>query len=312
MKTTLSAITLALAATFTAHAQYTPPDIEAQPYVFPYGVEVFDLPTSSNGVNYRLYVRPPLQDPARRSGNPGVFYVLDGNWYFPTLASELGNTEFFGHTPNGYMVGIGYSDVSADMIEFERARDYTPTSFTPPDESHPLTPQDYQGSGHAAEFLQVLEEEIIPFIEHRYEIDNSQRALVGKSYAGLFASYTLLTRPDLFRQFVIISPSLWWDDFMLPREDRAMAQLEVTTRNIAMPAPTRVVFTAGSDEERLGMVSDVNYFTEALTARNDPNLDFTYRVLDGERHESIFPRAVMTSFRLLANNIPWDEDEVAE
>ena len=282
---------------------------DAQPYEFPFQVDVYDLPVSSNGIAYRIYVREPLAAEDRVDGPPGVFYVLDGDYYFPALAAGVFNTEYFGHTPNAYMVGIGYQDLETVSLNRHRTRDFTPTSFTPPDADHPLRPHDYEGSGGADAFLRVLAEEIIPFVEARYDIDNSERGLVGQSYGGLFASYVLLQRPELFLQYVIISPSLWWDDFMLAHDDRAMMLMEAQTRDIAPSAPTRIVFTAGSLEERLGMVTDVTRFTERLAAREDANLDFIYRVLDGEQHESVFPRAVMTSFRLLQGTLDWEDED---
>ena len=281
---------------------------DAQPYEFPFQVDVYDLPIASNGVAYRLYVRAPLAAEDRADGPPGIFYVLDGNYYFPALAAGVFNTEHFGHTPNAYMVGIGYADLEELDVSNHRTSDYTPTRFSPPDANHPLPPHDYEGSGGAADFLRVLEEEIIPFVEARYALDNSERGLVGKSYGGLFASYAFLQQPDLFSQYVIISPSLWWDDFMLPHDERAMMQMEADTHDMRLAQPTRIVFTAGSLEERLGMVTDVTRFTERLAARQDPNLDFTYRVLEGEQHESMFPRAVMTSFRLLQGTLDWDDE----
>lgn len=312
MRPLLLILALWLAGPGLAMAQTDPQAPAPQPYEFPFEVEVFDLPVSANGIAYRLYVRLPLLAEERRSSPPGVFYMLDGDWYFPTLAAGVFNTEFFGHTPDAYMVGIGYQDTETVSVTAHRTRDYTPTTFVPPDENHPLQPADYEGSGGAEAFLDVLETEIIPFIEARYALDASQRGLIGKSYGGLFASYALLTRPELFRQMSIISPSLWWDDFMLPREQRAAMLLEARTHDRLMPAPTRLVFTAGSEEERLGMVTDINVFTEAMLARQDPNLAIAWRVLDGERHESIFPRAIMTSLRLLAGNLPWESPDLHE
>ena len=41
-------------------------DIEAKPFQFPHDVMVYDLPTAANGIDYRLYVRPPLRAKATR------------------------------------------------------------------------------------------------------------------------------------------------------------------------------------------------------------------------------------------------------
>jgi hypothetical protein len=66
-------------------------------------------------------------------------------------------------------------------------------------------------SGGAARFRRFLEQEVIPFVGQRYRT-GSRRALMGESLAGLFVVDTLLNRPDLFNDYVAISPSLWWDD----------------------------------------------------------------------------------------------------
>jgi tetratricopeptide (TPR) repeat protein len=39
--------------------------------------------------------------------------------------------------------------------------------------------------------------------------------LIGHSLGGLFAVYALLNRPELFRGYLVTSPSLWWDDQVL-------------------------------------------------------------------------------------------------
>lgn len=38
------------------------------------------------------------------------------------------------------------------------------------------------------------------------------------SYGGLFAVYTLLNRPDIFKAYIAVSPSLWWDNQALAKQ----------------------------------------------------------------------------------------------
>lgn len=78
-------------------------------------------------------------------------------------------------------------------------------------------------SGGSERFRRFLQEEVIPFVEHRLRT-GPRRALMGESLAGLFVVDTLLERPELFHDFVAISPSLWWDDRRFVR--RAAAQLD--------------------------------------------------------------------------------------
>jgi len=79
----------------------------------------------------------------------------------------------------------------------------------------PATDARYQSAfpnaGGSAQFRRFLAEEVIPFVEHRYQT-GQRRALMGESLAGLFVIDTLLSEPALFNDYVAISPSLWWDD----------------------------------------------------------------------------------------------------
>jgi pimeloyl-ACP methyl ester carboxylesterase len=48
------------------------------------------------------------------------------------------------------------------------------------------------------------------------------RVLVGHSLGGLFAVYALIRRPDLFTGYVVMEPSLWWNDQRHVDEIRAV------------------------------------------------------------------------------------------
>jgi predicted alpha/beta superfamily hydrolase len=77
-------------------------------------------------------------------------------------------------------------------------------------------------------------------------------AYAGHSYGGLFGAYVLTTRPDMFRTYILSSPSLWFDNHRVPRmqaEAKAPAQ------------PTTVVLSMGSFET---VKPEPRYFT-----RND-------------------------------------------
>ena len=106
-------------------------DVAKKPFAFPFDVAVYDLPTSSNGIRYRLYVRPPLREPAEGE-QPSTFYFLDALRSFVPAASMTSNYEIFNYIPSAYFIGIGYQD-EADGIpkEHNRTRDYTPTKFAP-------------------------------------------------------------------------------------------------------------------------------------------------------------------------------------
>ncbi len=266
----------------------------------PFEMEVIDLPVSNNGVAYRLFVRKPLVAPD--SGErPVVVYILDALWDTPAVVAAESNAEFLGHFPPIYYVGIGYQNENDGVrLEANRTRDYTPTAWKPADpRQHFLQPVDYEGSGGASAFLDVLERQVFPQVESRYGVRGDTRVIVGKSYAGLLATYALLTRPALFSDYLIISPALWWDDYFLDYPDRAVMRLERAPHGGRLDEPTKVWIGMGDGEEGLGMLADVYVLGRALRLRRDPNLHLTVEIIPDETHESVYMPAFTRGLRQL-------------
>ena len=87
--------------------------------------------------------------------------------------------------------------------------------------------------GGADAFLKVFKDELIPFVEDHFEVSNSDRVLIGNSLSGLAALHSLLTHPNLFNRYLIISPSLWWDDWNNARHDRyVMKQISALNKDL--------------------------------------------------------------------------------
>ncbi len=292
-------------------------NLPAKKFEYPWDVKVFDLQVSSNGVKYRLYVRPPIEPP-QEGQKSSTFYFLDPLALFTPAAAMSYNYEYFNYIPSAYFIGIGYQDeADGNWREANRTRDYTPTSFTPP-EDHFLraNPVDYENSGGADAFLDVVQNEVIPFIEAKYDVDRQDRVLIGKSMSGLAAAYALMTRPAMFKRYLIISPSIWWDDFLYPRMDRAIMKTEQATKETEYPFETRAYFAVGDSEERMSLVTDVYVLFNALQRRFNPNLKVNLEVLPQELHEGIFPNAFMRGIvgvyadeegrRSSASKLTWD------
>ena len=134
------------------------------------------------------------------------------------------------------------------------------------------SPQDWENSGGAAAFFDYVENTIIPLVEARYGVDENERVIVGKSTSGLGATYALLEHPGLFNKHIIISPSIWWDDWLLPREERWVMQAAEKNKDVDYPVETRVYFAVGAAEERLKLVSDLQTLVDALHKRPGDNL----------------------------------------
>ena len=94
----------------------------------------------------------------------------------------------------------------------DRQRDLTPPFLSSPRERGP------EGEiGGAQKFLSFIADELIPHIDRSYRT-RPTRILIGHSYGGLFAVYTLFNRPEVFKAYIAVSPSLWWDDQALAKQ----------------------------------------------------------------------------------------------
>ncbi len=269
-------------------------EVEPKSFEYPYEVLVYDLPTAENGIDYRLYVRKPLRAPAEGEA-PSTFYFLDALRLFVPAAAMTSNFEYFNYHPAAYFVGIGYQD-EADGVpkEANRTRDYTPTTFTPPDDKHFLAgnPVDYEGSGGCDAFLDVIDKQIVSFMEEQFGV-GEDRVLIGKSMSGLAAVHALMTRPDLFNRYIIISPAIWWDDWLYARDERYVMRQAKQVATQEYNRETRAYLAVGEAEDSFGLVTDMYVLANTLRMQRKENLKVHMDVLPDELHEGVFPGAFM-------------------
>ena len=71
--------------------------------------------------------------------------------------------------------------------------------------------------GGADDFRTMIREIVQPFINSTFRTSD-KRIVVGESLAGLFITETLLKDPELFTDYIAVSPSLWYDDRSLAKQ----------------------------------------------------------------------------------------------
>ncbi|MFK7784604.1 MAG: alpha/beta hydrolase [Crocinitomicaceae bacterium] len=71
--------------------------------------------------------------------------------------------------------------------------------------------EDFPTSGGSEAFIDFIEQELQPYIESTYKVQND-KTIIGQSLGGLLATEILVKKPDLFDTYIIVSPSLWWND----------------------------------------------------------------------------------------------------
>lgn len=261
-------------------------------YALPH-TEVLRIEASqTRSVEQVLYVSLPRDYDTAESGYPVVF-LLDADYAFAIAANVVEHFVDRGNLPPLILVGIAYPGQSQDIPTYRRhrTRDYTP-SFT---FSGGYDPEIQKLSGGGSAFRDFIAEQVIPLIERRYRT-NGDRALVGHSFGGLFATYVLLTKPALFDRYLAVSPSYWYDErFIFELEDEVSRTLE--------DLPARVALFVGERENpphvRRTMVDDLQSFARRLEGRGYDNLTLDIEVFADETHNSVFPVAITRGLRWL-------------
>ncbi|MFV0531502.1 MAG: alpha/beta hydrolase [Flavobacteriales bacterium] len=140
-------------------------------------------------------------DPNFDKASYPVLYVLDGEFHFQLVASiERFNTDFL-YRPHPEMIIVGIKNT-------DRTRDLTPTNFVIEDKNGETR---FKSSGGADNFIKFISEELKPFINSNFRTSGYD-ILHGHSFSGLFTVYTLTKHPELFKSYIAIDPSLWWDN----------------------------------------------------------------------------------------------------
>jgi predicted alpha/beta superfamily hydrolase len=66
-----------------------------------------------------------------------------------------------------------------------------------------------EDSGNAEEMVRFIEKELIPYVNKNYKAAD-YKILGGHSVGGIFVINTAINHPDLFNNYIAISPALWW------------------------------------------------------------------------------------------------------
>lgn len=156
-------------------------------------IKEFTLQSSTNGATYKIKVGLPNNYNESTTKKYSSIYVLDGEENFDFVANKCKEISGQYSVANVLVVSIGYGK--------DRSIDYTPTKVS-------------SETGGGAEFLNFIETQLIPRIEQNFSADTtrSSRVILGHSYGGLFGAFALAVNNSLFGNYLLLSPSIWFDN----------------------------------------------------------------------------------------------------
>ena len=239
------------------------------------------------GRDYALWVALPAGYAAHPQKRYPVVYVTDALYSFPLVRSVRNLVGQQGVNIEDFIL-VGLPPQEGLTSKQSRSRDYTP--------SDPVrTPAGYYSDdvtyGGAAHYRDFLADHALPMIDARYRTDPARRVFAGHSYGALLGAYVLTTQPDMFGTYILSSPSLWFDQGLLPRMQDAAV----------MPSqPIRVLLSVGGSETvksgpRYSTGNDMLRQTADFAGqlqRSGRKLQVENIVIDGEDHLTVYPRVI--------------------
>lgn len=250
------------------------------------GSQVWDVPDPVSGRNYQVFVFLPASYAEAPGRTYPVLYVTDADYAFPIIR-QISRRMNLEKTRIADFILVGLSYAEGDTGGTSRQRDYTPTPNGPsgaaPGSMH----------GQAAAYQTYLRDQVKPFIASRFRAAPGEDVLLGHSYGGLLGAQILLTEPEMFRGYVLGSPSFWFDN-------RHILTLEADYAKAHDDLKADVYMYVGEYEARkpgdprymtsVDMVADMQTFQRRMEGRGYPGLHISAEVLNDENHMSVAPR----------------------
>lgn len=251
-----------------------------KPFVLGLTDALFSVKLNENRV-LNIYL-PEGYDPKDSVQYP-VIYLLDGS-ADEDFIHVVGIVQYYGFEwinllPKSIVVGIATVD---------RRRDFTfPTRV---EEDKKMAPT----SGHSDKFMAFIETELQPYVRIKYKASGS-KMLIGQSLGGLLATEILFKKPHLFDQYVIVSPSLWWDGGSLLNYGSVKLENKDVYIGVGKEGLTP------TQNPRV-MEVDANVLADKVKKEQGNNCHVYFDYLPGENHATVLHQAVLNAFKFLFSN----------
>jgi predicted alpha/beta superfamily hydrolase len=198
-----------------------------------------------------------------------IIYLLDGSMN-EDFIHVTGLVQFFNQMysmPETIVVGIANVDRKRDFTFHTNLKDLQ---------------KDYPTTGHSDKFISFLEKELKPYIESQFKTTDTY--IFGQSLGGLLATEILLKKPEMFNNYFIISPSLWWDDESLLKQANQLLN--------KIPDTKKFVYVSVGKGEHKVMVKDAQDLFDILNKSSKKNWTLEYKMMETDNHATILHRSL--------------------
>jgi len=226
--------------------------------------------------NLWVYLPPDYNNKKFAPAKYPVVYLLDAESNFHSFTGLQQSLAKGPYAMIPQMIVVGITNTN-------RTRDLTPTEANRQaffDKKKNM----FQQSGGNKNFIAFLEIELRPYIDKNYRT-SGYNVLNGHSFGGLTATNILLHHTKLFNSYVIIDPSLWWDnEIMIKKADSIFNKKDFEQRSIYIAMANKISI---SQDTTTDMARGIRKFEKLLKEKKPKNLRWNFKFYENEDHGTI-------------------------
>ncbi len=214
-----------------------------------------------------------------------VIYVLDGG-----IDEDLLSVIAQVHYNSLPWVNNMSKSIIVGIVNTNRKRDFTSKS------SVKSNMDCCPAAGGSSKFIAFIEKDLMHFINTNYKTLQNN-TLIGQSFGALLATEILFTKPEMFKNYILISPSLWWNDAYWLKTKSGI--LDATKAS-----PIAVFIGVGKEglapcSEGHVMELEANLLADKLKQSCNKSIKVSFEYYPNENHATIYPKALNDALKVL-------------
>jgi predicted alpha/beta superfamily hydrolase len=244
---------------------------------------------SEAGNKYELIITLPINYNDDKTYK--VLYYLDGWWLSELIKGSYRINYLTNEMEEVILVGLSIKG-DEEAWNKQRNKDYTPSIYDK--EKMKISMKsgtvelEEETTGGAEEFIRFMKRVIFDKIESTYNIDKETRGILGHSFGGLFGYYCLINHTEIFKNYILISPSIWWNKSEF-----------LTTENIKkIKRDVNIYVVVGKSESKM-LITPIREMTDALEEIKNERIRIESKEYEGMDHHSILPTGIYEGIEII-------------
>ena len=216
-----------------------------------------------------------------------IIFVLDSDMSFGLVYDVVRWLRWGKEIPNVAIVGISYGTGQTSWWH-KRSRDYTSSK------DQTKIWGDWPLAGGSENFKKFIENDLFKFIESEFNLKGGSKTIVGLSFGGLLCTDILFSKPDLFDNYIILGPSLLWNDKEIFKKETKYFENHSNLK--------ANVFSAIGNLDNKTIIEPWTEFVTLLKSRKYTGLTLNTWIIDNETHLSMLPAGLTRGLKTILNN----------